>query len=56
MYVDQIKDGYKNVDGDQRQAYGYTGWSVDTAKTNLWDQYTKGPMNSNPEKEGLRYD
>ena len=51
MYVDQIKDGYKNVDGYQRQAYGYTGWSVDTAKTNLWDQYTKGPMNSNPEKE-----
>ena len=49
MYVDQIKDGYKNVDGDQRGAYGYTGWSIETAKTNLWDQYTAGPMNSNKE-------
>jgi hypothetical protein len=49
MYVDQIKDGYKNVNGDQRGAYGYTGWSIETAKTNLWDQYTAGPMNSNKE-------
>ena len=49
LYVDQIKDGYKNVDGDQRGAYGYTGWSIETAKTNLWDQYTAGPMNSNKE-------
>ena len=42
---------YRNVDGDQRAAYGYTGWSLETAKENLWDQYTSGPMNSNPDKE-----
>ena len=46
-YVDRIDNGtYFNVDGDQRGAYGYTGWSIETAKTNLWDQYTVGPMNS----------
>ena len=49
LYVDSITDGkYLNVDGDQRGAYGYTGWNLDTAKENLWDQYTSGPMNSNP--------
>ena len=51
-YVDKIgDDGYMNVDGDQRAAYGYTGWSVDTAKINLYDQYTAGAMNSDPAKE-----
>ena len=51
-YVDTIgDDGYMNVNGDQRAAYGYTGWSVDTAKINLDAQYTKGPMNSNPDQE-----
>ena len=51
-YVDRIKDGkYMNVDGPQRRAYGYTGWSMETADTNLNAQYTAGPMNSNPEKE-----
>ena len=50
LYVDSIKGGdYRNIDGDQRGAYGYTGWSLETAKTNLWDQYTSGPMNSNPD-------
>ena len=51
LYVDRILDGYRNVDGNQRGAYGYTGWSLETAKTNLWDQYTKGPMNSDPKSE-----
>ena len=51
-YVDRIKDGsYMNVDGPQRRAYGYTGWSMETAETNLNAQYTAGPMNSNPDKE-----
>ena len=51
-YVDRIKDGkYMNVDGPQRRAYGFTGWSMETADTNLNAQYTAGPMNSNPEKE-----
>ena len=52
MYVDRIADGkYWNVDGNQRAAYGYTGWSIQTAKDNLMDQYTAGAMNSNPDKE-----
>ena len=52
LYVDSIKGGdYRNVDGDQRGAYGYTGWSLETAKTNLWDQYTSGPMNSKPDEK-----
>ena len=51
LYVDQIKDGYQNVDGDQRAAYGYTGWSIETAKINSGPQYTAGPMNSDPTKE-----
>ena len=39
MYVDRIADGkYWNVDGNQRAAYGYTGWSIQTAKDNLMDQ------------------
>ena len=52
LYVDQIKNGsYYNVDGAQRAAYGYTGWSLETAQTNLWAQYTAGPMNSDPTRE-----
>merc|ERR1711936_80541 len=52
MYVDRIADGkYWNVDGNQRAAYGYTGWSIQTAKDNLMDQYTAGAMNSNPEEK-----
>ena len=52
LYVDQITNGsYFNIDGDQRASYGYTGWSLETAKTNLWAQYTAGPMNSNPDAE-----
>ena len=52
LYVDQIKNGsYYNVDGAQRAAYGYTGWSLETAQTNLWAQYTAGPMNANPNAE-----
>ena len=52
MYVDRIADGkYWNVDGNQRAAYGYTGWSIQTAKDNLMDQYTAGAMNSNPDEE-----
>merc|ERR1712223_1527729 len=52
IYVDRIADGkYWNVDGNQRAAYGYTGWSIQTAKDNLMDQYTKGPMNSNPDSK-----
>jgi len=52
LYVDTLEGGnYRNVDGDQRGAYGYTGWSLETAKENLWDQYTSGPMNSNPNAE-----
>ena len=32
-YVDSIKDGqYHNIKHDQRHAYGYTGWSLETAK------------------------
>ena len=51
-YVDRIDDnGYMNVNGDQRAANGYTGWKVDTAKINLYDQYTAGAMNSDPDKE-----
>ena len=52
LYVDQITNGtYYNIDGDQRAAYGYTGWSLETAGTNLWAQYTAGPMNSNPDEK-----
>ena len=38
-YVDDLSDGYLQVTQEQRHAYGYTGWSTETAKTNAWAQY-----------------
>jgi len=49
-YVDNINEGYQQVTQEQRHAYGYTGWSLETAKENMMDQYVEGPMNSDKTK------
>jgi hypothetical protein len=46
-YVARIEDGtYYNIDQDQRHAFGYTGWSLDTANENLNPQYLTSPIAS----------
>ena len=40
--------GYMQIDYEQRHAFGYTGWSLDTANENLNPQYQDSAMQENP--------
>ena len=40
--------GYMQIDYEQRHAFGYTGWSLDTADVNLNPQYQDSAMQENP--------
>ena len=40
MFTIPTAGNIKRMTQDQRHAYGYTGWSLDTAKDNLNPDYT----------------
>ena len=40
--------GYMQIDYEQRHAFGYTGWSLDTASDNFNPQYETSPMQEDP--------
>ena len=40
--------GYMQIDYEQRHAFGYTGWSLDTADVNLNPQYQDSAMQEDP--------
>ena len=40
--------GYKQIDYEQRHAFGFTGWSMDTASDNFNPQYETSPMQADP--------
>ena len=40
MFTILTAGNIKRMTQDQRHAYGYTGWSLDTAKDNLNPDYT----------------
>ena len=40
MFTILTAGNIKRMTQDQRHAYGYTGWSIDTAKDNLNPDYT----------------
>ena len=41
-------EGYMNIDYEQRHAFGYTGWSIDTADENFGPQYQTSDMQKDP--------
>ena len=41
-------EGYKQIDYEQRHAFGFTGWSMDTASDNFNPQYETSPMQADP--------
>ena len=41
--------GYLQIDYEQRHAFGFTGWSLDTAKDNFNPQYETSPMQEDPQ-------
>ena len=44
-YVAKIENGtYYNIDQMQRKAFGYTGWSLETAKDNFSPQYRESAI------------
>merc|ERR1712038_1106590 len=48
-YVLRIdSDGYHQIDQDQRHAFGYTGWSLDTAEKNFDPLYEPSPIAEDP--------
>ena len=48
-YVLKIdSDGYHQIDQDQRHAFGYTGWSLDTAEKNFDPLYETSPIAKDP--------
>jgi hypothetical protein len=54
-YVSSIQNNtYKNIDQIQRHAYGYTGWSLDTAKQNMHSTYVSSAI-SGKTKQILQY-
>ena len=47
-YVSKIVEGkYYNIDQAQRKAFGYTGWSLQTAKDNFDPQYRPSAISGN---------
>ena len=42
-------NGYMQIDYEQRHAFGYTGWNLDTANENLNPQYQDSAMQDDPE-------
>ena len=40
--------GYLQIDYEQRHAFGYTGWNIDTASDNFNPQYQDSAMQKNP--------
>ena len=41
--------GYMQIDYEQRHAFGFTGWSLDTANDNFNPQYETSPMQEDPQ-------
>ena len=40
--------GYMQIDYEQRHAFGFTGWNLDTASDNFNPQYQDSPMQKDP--------
>jgi len=48
-YVQKDTEGHiKRLSQDQRHAYGYSGWSLDTVKDNIDPDYTPSTIQKNP--------
>ena len=48
-YVQKSPDGViSRLTRDQRHAYGFTGWSIETAKQNFQPNFMSGPLQQNP--------
>ena len=49
FYVEKNPEGaIKQLTQDQRHAYGFTGWSLETAKKNLYQNWVPGLLDQNP--------
>ena len=47
--VTHESQGYMQIDYEQRHAFGFTGWNMDTASDNLNPQYQDSAMQKDPQ-------
>ena len=46
--LDHKSNGYMQIDYEQRHAFGFTGWNIDTASDNFNPQYQDSAMQKDP--------